>query len=116
MERYFIKLFFVFFLLFPSKAHAQDKHQVDSLLNIIKKSKTDTALVHRIVDLSRIYEFTKIDSALTYAKQALIIAEKVGNPKALGFANNNLGDVYWYKSDFVSSYNHYFTALSIFQK
>ena len=67
---------------------AQNQQKVDSLLNIITKSKIDTVKASAYLKLGKLYEYTNPELLLENAKKGLLIFEKnkdyLGQSKALG--------------------------------
>lgn len=98
-------------LLFPQSS----KEAIQSLQNYVDGIRNDTARVAMLLDLSKKYAESESDKAFHYAFQALTLATNIEFGEEIGRAHNNLGDLYWYKNDFVSAAEHYSTALGIFE-
>jgi len=115
MQRIF-GLFFILILFFSARTcPAQDKHARDSLLTRIRSLPEDTSLLKDMIGISHQYSGANNDSAFSYGRKAFELAKKLGHQKLLGDAYNNLGDLYWYKSDFAASSLNYLQALRIFE-
>lgn len=56
------------------------------------------------------------DQALKYSKQAMQLAEKLQNPKAMGMAFNLMGIAYFHQAKYDSAHLLYKEGLSIFEK
>ena len=91
------------------------KEAIQSLQNYVDGIRNDTARVAMLLDLSKKYVDNEPDKAFHYAFQALTLATNIEFRKGKGLAHNNLGDLYWYKNDFVSAEEHYSMALGIFE-
>lgn len=91
------------------------KEAIQSLQSYVDGIKNDTARVGMLLDLSKKYADNEPDKAFQYAFQALTLALNIEFEEGKGKAHNNLGDLYWYKNDFVSAAEHYSTALGIYE-
>jgi len=116
MKQQFVKYFSLLLLLHQSLClFAQEQHAVDSIQNLIKSTHNDTIKIAALIQLSNQYEQGNSKQAFDYGLQALSLATQLNYPKKIGSAHNNLGDLYWYKSNYGSSCDHYFKALKIFE-
>jgi serine phosphatase RsbU (regulator of sigma subunit)/tetratricopeptide (TPR) repeat protein len=95
---------------------AQNLRTIDSLSTILSSTKEDTMRVRTLIGISKEYQGFNSDKAFDLGNKALFISEKIKYNKGLGNSHNNLGDLYWYKSDFAASSEHYFKALKIFEE
>lgn len=107
----FILLFFFFFIDFGSAQN--DK--ADSLKAVISALHEDTTKVDALLDLSSNVFYTHPDTAIIYAEQAKILAEKIDYQKGLGYALKNIGLAYYVKSDFVEVLNYWQQSLDKFK-
>ncbi len=115
-KRFYFKCFFVLFLLFQYfNSSSLNLRAVDSIKTLLKSGQNDTVKVSALINLSKLYQDSNSEKALEYGLQAFTSATKLNYPKSIGKALNNLGDLYWYKSDYGSSAKHYFEALKIFE-
>jgi len=107
-----VKIFVTILLLLIFKFTFADK--VDSLLNVYKSTKSDTAKVNTLNNLSKCYYNINIDSAEMYAKQAfeqsLIIKYKYGEAKSKAY----LSDALFYKGEYRKSIDLLEEAINIF--
>jgi serine phosphatase RsbU (regulator of sigma subunit) len=106
----FILVSSVFFF----SSYAQQK--AISVDELIESTKTDTAKFHTLLQLSQEYKNTAPNKAFDFAMHALVLATNISYKKGIALANNNLGDLYWYKYDFVSSESYYVDGFKIFNK
>jgi serine phosphatase RsbU (regulator of sigma subunit) len=113
----------VLLLLFVTSSFGQNK-TIDSLLILLKIDKADTNQLTHLYELSN--EFSKIDnydSGIKYANQAITLANVLLNTtnKATqqttkiytAKAYYNLGNMYYYKSDYLVALKNHFAALNI---
>lgn len=91
-------------------------NSISSLQNLAQSLNNDTLRVATLIDLSRTYQDTEPDKAFNYGFQAVVLATHINYQKGIGLAHNNLGDLYWYKEDYISSGEHYHEALKIFEE
>lgn len=99
-----------------ASARAQDASLVPSVRQELADATDDTA---RSESLSRIcFDLTRSapDTALLAGKQALAIAKRINNAKALGDAHNNLGWLAVEQGEFARADSLLGIALGIFQK
>src|ERR1017187_544593 len=107
---------------------AQNKHLVDSLeneLNKLNKHKNeigkslpelyDTLSVNILYKIGIEFVDKNSDSAMEYANQSLILAEKINYQKGVAYAYNVIGMVFDITGDYSSSMNYYDRAFNIFK-
>ena len=116
MKRFYFKSLLLWLIQLYFPVSAQNQHVVDSLQNFISSRKNDTTTVSALLSLSFQYEGINPDKAFEYGLKSLNLAQQLNYEKGIGNAHNNLGDLYWYRSDYSSSHDHYFKALKIFEK
>jgi serine phosphatase RsbU (regulator of sigma subunit)/Tfp pilus assembly protein PilF len=97
-------------------ARAQKIQSLDSLRNVVATTRNDSIRIRALLTLSIRYQGLNTDSAFAYGRKALKAAELANRPASVGDANNNLGDLYWYKGDYSLCSDHYIKALTIFEK
>lgn len=83
----------------------------DSLLNLLKKAGNDTNKVNLLYHLSEVA--ADDDQVLSYAMQALQLAEKLNYKKGIADATNNIGYVYDNRDDLKRAMAHYRKSLDI---
>lgn len=92
----------------------ETNHTIDSLLTYIKTAKEDTLRVKALNDLS--VEFSleaDYDRELTYALEALNLAEKLNWKKGQAAAYNNIGGSFDNKGNYGEALKNYFASLKI---
>jgi len=99
--------------LMAKQSFAQDKHLVDSLQALVKTAKQDTAKANILSQLVRVYSVTDPEKAMNYAKQALVISEKIDYKKGISSAYNSMGIFNSNKGDYLSALEFYKKALKI---
>lgn len=103
-------------LLFDAAVKAQIS-KVDSLKNVLHRSKEDTGKVNTLNLLSRqVFLKANYDTALYYAKQAKELAKKKNFGRGAGSALNNIGNVYMVKGDQDMALKSFEEALAIQSK
>jgi len=66
---------FVLLLLLPGKYSFSQNNKTDSLLRVLQTSKEDTSRINTLISLSVSLLGKNLDSSLTFAKEALTLAE-----------------------------------------
>ena len=109
------RIVIAFFLIsLATIAWSQDA-RIDSLRNVISKSKTDSVTVNGLIELSGLYLSIDFNKAIAYAKQARTIAEKTGFQKGLGFAHKAIALAYYNKSNYPEALDQCQKSLNIFE-
>ncbi len=102
--------------LIPNSFSFGQNRKIDSLLILIKTDKADTNKVNHINNLGLEYlNITNYDQALKYAEAAKEQASKLNFAIGEGKSYNLLGDINWYKGNYVVSADNYFKALKLFE-
>ena len=115
-KQFYIKYSILILILFQCYCSpAQNPHKIDSLLNLIESTQNDTVKISALIRLSKLFNHNNSTKAFEYGLKALTFSIKLNYPKSSGDAHNNLGELYWFKADYGSSYEHYFKALKIFE-
>jgi class 3 adenylate cyclase len=104
----------VFLISLATIAWSQDP-KIDSLKNLISKSKTDSVTVNGLIELSRIYLSIDLSKAIAHANQARTIAEKAGYQKGLGYAYKAVAIVYYNQSNYPEALVQFQNSLNIFE-
>jgi len=89
MRYLFIIILSIFIL--NSKSIAQDTQVIDSLKQVLKTAKADTIKLKALFSLAGEYYLAKPDSAIFYISNALELAQKITDKKAIGEAYGWLG-------------------------
>lgn len=89
-----LALLFVLSLIVSSFAHSQDKRVIDSLETLVKSNIGDSLKQVAFSDLCYNYSFIDFDKAISNGKEALLLAQKLNNPKAIALAFSDIGNCY----------------------
>lgn len=108
MKRQIIHIVFTL-TIFTFTGYSQDNKEVDSLLNLIKKSKNDSLIMVWYNKLRRATYYTNSDDGMKYTKKFLEYAIKNKYPLEIANAQFYLGNSYVTKSE-------YFKALPLYLK
>ncbi|MBK7667389.1 MAG: tetratricopeptide repeat protein [Sphingobacteriaceae bacterium] len=73
----------------------------------------DSTRIEYLNKLSNLYQRYNFNTALDYATKALDLSEKTNNVRGRVSSYNNVGDAYWYHSDFITAQRFYFKAYKI---
>jgi tetratricopeptide (TPR) repeat protein len=88
--------------------------RIDSLIKIIKNSKSDTVKVLNLNDIClQFIDQASLDTALNYGSQALILSQQLNYTRGLAKAHSNMGFVYLCKANYTLSLSHYLKTLDI---
>lgn len=91
-------------------------NSISSLQNMAESLSNDTVTVSTLIEFSKKYQDSEPEKAFNYGLRALMLATQISFPRGMACAHNNLGDLYWYKEDYISSADHYQEALVIFEE
>lgn len=110
-----VRFFCLLIALFAnvSSGFCQD---LKKLHRAVEEAKDDTTKINALLNFAQTTQSNLPDTAFLYCNEALKMSRSMGYKKGLGAANNILGDLYWYQSDYSSSSDHYFEALKIFDE
>ena len=89
--RTIIKLFLL--LLIPVFSNAQT-NRIDSLQQLLKTETKDTSRAMLLADLAYAYLYSKPDTSLLLAQQALLLSKKEGYTKGEAASLNRIGNVF----------------------
>ena len=115
MPKSTLSILLLFFLFLPSLS-AQNSG-IDSLSNILKNSGSNDTLKARVYnELSSAYWYVSLDTAMMYGIKALNYAreQKLLNHEAR--ALNNIGVVFWFKSDYPEALKTLYSALEKYEQ
>jgi serine phosphatase RsbU (regulator of sigma subunit) len=87
-----------------------------SLQNFVNSIHSDTARIEMLIELSQKYSDSMPDKAFDFGFKALVLSKHLDYLPGIGKSHNNLGDLYWYENDYVSSSEHYSIALGIYEE
>ena len=88
----------------------------DSLASLLTHSKRDTNRVNLLLDIADAYYFTKPDSCLLYAEQALSLSRELNYERAEGIALNTAGEALRFLGDYPRSLKMQFEALPVYRQ
>ncbi len=111
----FLLLLLAVIACMAKQSFAQDQRVVDSLQTLLKTVKQDTSKANVLYELSKVYWHNYSDKAMDYAKQTLVLSEKIGFKKGLGNAFNSMGQVYLNKGDYLSALAYFKKSLKIME-
>jgi adenylate cyclase len=104
----------VYFLFLFQSGYSQDA-QTDSLIQVVKTQKDDSIKVINLNLISTDYLNSDIiKEAFQYAKDAQIIALKIGYRKGLAYSIKNIGQGYMKQGEFVKAQLEFKRSLEIF--
>lgn len=92
----------LFFCLYSFTSFGQTE-LIDSLQNILKNQPDDSTKASVLGDLCWHLKYSDPPKALEYGYQSIQIAEKNGYQALQAYASNNVGVVFWAKSDYDSA-------------
>ncbi|MBI5217536.1 MAG: tetratricopeptide repeat protein [Bacteroidia bacterium] len=110
----FISYFYI--LLFPLPCFAQKQNTIDSLLNIISKTKQDTVKIITLGILSDNYRGNYPEKAIQYATQGMNLAEKINYKKGFSICCNKIGIIHKEQCRYDQAERFCFSALQAAQE
>ena len=87
--------------------------KIDSLLQVLKTAKEDTNKVNALNKISSSLYLAHPDSAILFAQQAAVLAEKINFRNGEANAYGNAGIGYRAKGDYMNALKNYFKSLKI---
>lgn len=121
MKKFLTHFFFwqtliLFFALSPLFLFSQHQHIIDSLEIVLRTSKSDTNRVKVLNKLSVRYQnITKHDRSITYAKEALKLAQKLNFQTGIADVYNDMANTYYLMGDFQKALECHQPAIKIRQ-
>ena len=115
----FLKYFSLITLLVSllnTNVFAQDDNNTIFLLDSIQKLPDDTSKVIAYNDLIWKIKYTDILNAFQIGEQSIQLAKKLKYKKGLGYANKNIGAVYYYQGDYEKAIELYLKSLEYFNE
>jgi two-component system, sensor histidine kinase PdtaS len=95
-----------------SQQHMQRK--IDSLLNQLQKTTNDTVRVNLYSAILSEHLNHNPKHGLTYEKEALALAQKLGWQPGIALLKHHIGRLYWRTGKFDEARKHHFDALNIY--
>lgn len=99
--------------LFFSSVFSQIPDRKKIYLEKLYSAKNDSARVYYMNKLSDVHQRNDFNTALDYATRALDLAQKTNDVRGIVTSYNNIGDAYWYHSDYITAQRFYFKAYRI---
>lgn len=100
-------------VLFLSSVFSQIQDKKKEYLDELYSAKNDSARIFYLNKLSGLFQRNDFANALDYATKALDLSEKTNDIKGKVFSYNNIGDAYWYHSDYITAQRFYYKAYRI---
>lgn len=116
--KYLHLIIILFTLSIIQICYAQKLNKEDSLIFALSTSKEDTNKVNILNLLSEHagWRVGNYDTALLWAEQAQMLAEKLNYKKGITTSYNNMGIVYYNQGNYAEALNNHFAALKIFRE
>lgn len=114
-----VRIFILLVLLLSvtsARAQKQGQALIDSVLQALPSMADDTNKVTTLSTLAFNYRLIDDTLAIRYGNECLALAQKLGWSRGIGKAHNTLGNCYKASSDYPKALEHYFLALSEFEK
>lgn len=108
--KYFFLVLTLCFYQFTSLAQ---QTKIDSLKNLLHKSKEDTNKVNRLNHIGWELMYKNLDSSIILGNQELSLAQKLKWKKGIASSLSTLGTYYYLKSDFLKAIDYYLKALKL---
>ena len=106
-------LFCVLVTLFSVETPAQN-NKIDSLINVLKTAKEDSAKIKNLNALSKLYRNTgEYDKALHYAETARMLSEKLNFKRGLIISFQNIGIIYNHEGNYIKAMEYFSAALKV---
>lgn len=112
--RYLHKIcFLTLFVLLTHYCYAQSQNKIDSLVNLLQITKSDTQQVNLLNLLCREYWFTNPKKAMEYGKKSELFARKIKFRRGEADSYNNQGVTYRILGKFAKSLDLHLQALKL---
>jgi tetratricopeptide (TPR) repeat protein len=109
------KILLLLFIICCAAFKAQQQ-KIDSLRRILQRPQTDTNRVNALNSISGRYKNFDPDSAIIFAKEALVLSEKLKFAQGKAHAEGNLGLFLSIQGNHAQSLAHSFLALDLWKK
>jgi tetratricopeptide (TPR) repeat protein len=106
-------LYLIATILLQPFTYGQDQVKIDSLNLLLEKAVADTVKVNLNIALSKLYVTSDLSKALSYAENAVEMAEKSENSTLLSHSLLNIGNVYFNQGFFELALAQYTQYLGI---
>ncbi len=114
MSKNILPYLFVLCQFLNLSAFPQTPH-LDSLLNVLKTIKEDTAKANTLQEICRAYksELNNLDKVQEYAERLYIFSKNIGFKKGIAYGLFFKGICYWGQSDYTAALDHYKRSLAL---
>jgi len=102
-------------ILFCTSAKCQDSEEIKDLMEALENAPEDSIKVNGLIELSKLYVGSDLQSAIKYGTEARDLAEKIGFQKGLGYAYKAIGIGYFNQSNYPEALIQYEQSLKIFE-
>src|SRR5258705_1542459 len=109
----FLPTIFIFLFGSINCTYGQDAKEIDNLKQLLTKTQEDTSRVEILFSLSEAYFFTKPDSCLLFASEALDLSRKLHYTKGEEYALNSTGEALRFLGDYPGALQKQYEALEI---
>lgn len=106
-------LYIILCLSFLKPGFSQNEDRKKKYLDKLYSATNDSTRIEYLNELSNLYQRHNFNTALDYATKALDLSEKTNNVKGKVSSYNNVGDAYWYHSDYITAQRFYYKAYKI---
>lgn len=111
------RLFFLFLFLTSFCLRSQDGYSKKQLLDLLKESLADTALIDTYNELAwPVYSYDMPDSSIYYANKAIALSTKINDIKRLSIAHRRIGITYTNMGDAKTSIEHQQESYNLSEK
>jgi tetratricopeptide (TPR) repeat protein len=90
--------------------------KADSLKQVLRSDISDTMRVNTLIELARLYAYSKPDTCFLLAQEGIALARQAGFEKGEAQGMNRLGVALWFTGNYPKSLEYFFQALKIFEK
>ena len=101
-------------IIFCTSAKCQDS-EIKDLTEALENAPDDSVKVNGLIELSKLYLGSDLQSAIKYGMEARDVAEKVGFQKGLGYAYKAIAIGYFSQSNYPEALIQYEKSLKIFE-
>jgi len=102
--------------IFFETTQAQNRKKVDSLLKVLKTTKSDTSKVNLLLKVGSIYKNIIPDTTLYYYNLALTAAIMTNSKKHNALCLGNIGSLYQKRGAFDKAIEYYLKSLKIYEE
>jgi tetratricopeptide (TPR) repeat protein len=109
-------LLIILFILAVRSYGQLSPHEITLLKNKLAAATSDSLRINLLIDLSNAYRFSHIDSALTFAENAIEQSRQIGQPVLEGYALSQKGYILLEIGEIPQSLQNQFMALNIAER